>query len=137
MDTDRSSGVNVDITRDGYATSPTPYSKTYGPLPHFARQAHGSNEKDKNKACQTATIAHPGHAPEGKTTAIGVEIITTLYTAPLARYRHPCGQSESKEQEAEARCSRIDFHSRATGISFINQGGLCSSFREHRVGRIL
>ncbi|KAI1412407.1 hypothetical protein F5Y13DRAFT_163522 [Hypoxylon sp. FL1857] len=29
------------------------------------------------------------------------------------------------------------FHSRATGISFINQGGICGSFREHRVGRIL
>ena len=35
--------------------------------------------------CQTSTIAHPGHAPKGKTATIGAEIITTLYTAPLAR----------------------------------------------------
>ncbi|KAI1409759.1 hypothetical protein F5Y13DRAFT_169407, partial [Hypoxylon sp. FL1857] len=32
---------------------------------------------------------------------------------------------------------RKDFHSRAMGISFINQGGICGSCREHRVGRIL
>ncbi|KAI1766864.1 hypothetical protein GGR53DRAFT_484664 [Hypoxylon sp. FL1150] len=45
-------------------------------------------KKEKKTACQTSAIAHPGRAPEGKTTAIGVEIITTLYTA-LACARPP------------------------------------------------
>ncbi|KAI0116295.1 hypothetical protein GGR51DRAFT_500941 [Nemania sp. FL0031] len=98
-------------------------------------------KKDVIKACQTSTEAHPGHAPEGKTATNGVEIITTLYTAcAQGADRHPFGQCESKEnQEPEGRGTRIElnFHSRATGISFINQGGICDSFREYRVGRIL
>ncbi|KAI3330125.1 hypothetical protein F4824DRAFT_480109 [Ustulina deusta] len=53
--------------------------------------------KRLDKACQTSTAAHPGRAPEGKTTTNGVEIITTLYTAGArGADRHPCGQGESK-----------------------------------------
>ncbi|KAI0181809.1 hypothetical protein GGR52DRAFT_526372 [Hypoxylon sp. FL1284] len=40
-----------------------------------------ATKKRKSRACQTSAIAHPGRAPEGKTAAIGVEIIITLYTA--------------------------------------------------------
>ncbi|KAI1760359.1 hypothetical protein GGR53DRAFT_510226, partial [Hypoxylon sp. FL1150] len=97
-------------------------------------------KKDKKKACQTSTIAHPGRAPKGKTATIGVEIITTLYTSTLENEgcRHPCGQCESKKRSSQrSRRSRINYHSRATGISFINQGGICGFFRKHRVGRIL
>ncbi|OHF02346.1 hypothetical protein CORC01_02339, partial [Colletotrichum orchidophilum] len=47
---------------------------------------------------------------------------------PEGRNRFPCGKCESNQSK---------LHSRVSRISIINQGGICSSFREPRVGRIL
>jgi len=44
-------------------------------------------KKDVIKACQTSAKAHPGRAPEGKTTTNGIEIITTLYTVSRPKIR--------------------------------------------------
>ncbi|KAI1347699.1 hypothetical protein F5Y01DRAFT_294305 [Xylaria sp. FL0043] len=97
-----------------------------------------------DKACQTSTIAHPGHAPEGKTATNGVEIITTLYTAAASKKqpnRHPFGQGESKRYQVPRRRRDTRFEKIFTlgrrGFSFINQGGLHTSCKEYRVGRIL
>ncbi|KAK3298068.1 uncharacterized protein B0H64DRAFT_393764 [Chaetomium fimeti] len=58
----------------------------------------------------------------------GVQIIATLYTAAArSSDRRLCRQDESKK----------DSHCRVPRISFINPGGICGSFREHKRGRIL
>ncbi|KAL0941216.1 uncharacterized protein CTRU02_203979 [Colletotrichum truncatum] len=85
-------------------------------------------KKRKKRACQTSIDTHPDSAPEGKTT-IGDEIITALYTANRKSVK-------TAFLTEGARATRV-LHSRASRISFINQGGICGSFREPREGRIL
>ncbi|KAK1459660.1 hypothetical protein CMEL01_02659 [Colletotrichum melonis] len=69
----------------------------------------------------------------------------TLTVRPRARPRSGTRSSplsiQQPLQEAallaeDARATRV-LHSRVSRISIINQGGICSSFREPRVGRIL
>ncbi|KAH7235042.1 uncharacterized protein BKA55DRAFT_141265 [Fusarium redolens] len=52
-----------------------------------------------------------------------------LYTAAARdNHRHPCGQGERTKRVFTLGCR---------GYTFINQGGICGSFREPREGRIL
>ncbi|KAK4182431.1 hypothetical protein QBC35DRAFT_420749, partial [Podospora australis] len=70
----------------------------------------------------------PLKRPKARPRGIGVQIIATLYTIALVRAdRHLCRQVKSKKAS----------HCRAPRILFINPGGICGSFREHKRGRIL
>lgn len=61
------------------------------------RVKHTIVTKKIEKTCQTSHIAHPGRAPEGKTTAKSGLRSSSLSIQPTARVgRHPCGQIESK-----------------------------------------
>ncbi|KAH6649326.1 hypothetical protein F5144DRAFT_3053 [Chaetomium tenue] len=97
-------------------------------LPHIPSRARESNEK-KKKAGQTSIDTHPARAPEGKTSKRrGTDHRHSLYSrSPRASDRRLCRQIESKKGS----------HCRVPRILFINPGGICGSFREHKRGRIL
>ncbi|KAK3368878.1 hypothetical protein B0T24DRAFT_342047 [Lasiosphaeria ovina] len=80
------------------------------------------------EAGQTSIGTHPARAPKGKTSKNRVQIIATLYTATA---RKPA-------TAAFAGRTRVNgSHCREPRIWIINPGGICSSFREHKSGRLL
>ncbi|KAF0323461.1 hypothetical protein GQ607_009358, partial [Colletotrichum asianum] len=78
--------------------------------------------------CQTSIDTHPARAPKGKT-ADRDEIITALYTATETSPRPPSFRTGQEQPGV--------LHSRVSRIQLINQGGICGSCREPRIGRIL
>ncbi len=100
-----------------------------GFLPHVPRTGPGSQRK-KEKDGRSDFHRHPP-----RLSARRQDLRKPGYrSSPLsiqprheASDRHLCRQDESKKGP----------HCRAPRISFINPGGICGSFREHKRGRIL
>jgi len=86
--------------------------------------------KKKAKAGQTSIDTHPARAPKGKTSRK-----PGYRSSPLSIQAQPRGPATA----AFAGRARVKkgAHCRAPRIWFINPGGICGSFREHKRGRIL
>ena len=74
---------------------------------------------------------HPDRAPKGKTSKDGVQIIASLSIQPPAqRAKRPPPLQAGREQDWYLTVW-------VPRIWFINPGGICGSFREHKRGRLL
>ncbi|KAK3321353.1 hypothetical protein B0T19DRAFT_264208 [Cercophora scortea] len=95
-------------------------------------KAQDRNEKKKrweNRAGQTSIDTHPARAPKGKTSKAGYR------SSPLSiQPRHKRASDRHLRRQIE---SKMVSHCRAPRILFINPGGICGSFREHKRGQLL